>query len=963
MNKNNIIKLLPPYLLLIFLPCIFSLVLCIFIIKIDQKHEIDSIKIKLSERATDFISKSTAVDYFHPYFNKLADELFPFIEKRRNENGSYMTNQDVSKIINDLSKKLGENIRCATFDNNTKLLNPQDLLPHEQRFFSYAWKKIHRLVSKGYDQRRSDQNELIGDEFNTAPMEGQEEACMPTACPEKTCVFYFKNANKSKNGLIAFVEYKRTKLEIIQAKINDYATEDQPIILYDNEKQQNMISSIKYDEIPYEITNKEEFTDGFVKNNIIWKGYNAREYKLLLGQKTDLANKYRRKIILAIIILVSLLLISSVFFFRNLADDNGLYISIRYKLVFIFAIAVYIPTISLWFLSYSSLYNHRIAIENQVKKGLLDILNKVDSDFKTKEDVIDKCYSELDLYLKNLKGKKTPSFYEFKVTLQRIASRNNIGRNESFSWVDIRAVDKKQLYTTSTDDTNKRVNAIARVLSIVCLEKYCPSRLTYAKVKPSQSDILVGNMLENPAVGFTSIIERPGQLSYQVIDSENGVYWWWNYYPEVDNPVAFFIGNVTTRNLSISYFQSLLKKRYAVGNTEIKLVNYHIETQKFIPEVEDSKSFRELINVSSFNKRIKSSIINHKNTDYLCLCLPGSKIKDGYIIGMYPINDIDYQIEQVRSAIYKVMIFLFFITVLTGSLLAKTIITPINELNRGLVAIRKRETETQINIENRDELGHLGKAFNQMMSEIKDMLMAGAVQQCLIPTGNRNIDGYDCIIFNQMAADVGGDYADIFELANNRVLIVIGDVNGHGVSSSLISAMVKASVFMFANQNLELNEIVRNTSYMICDLIRNKMIMKFCAIVLDKDSGELSICNAGSPYPFIREKEIGKIRIPTNINLPMGISKSRSVFTSESEVLNVEDTLLLYTDGFMEAISNDIDGLGYENIKNTFSSIPTDNSEEIKNKLIDSYKQNLGEKESSDDITFIILKRKLLQDN
>ena len=165
------------------------------------------------------------------------------------------------------------------------------------------------------------------------------------------------------------------------------------------------------------------------------------------------------------------------------------------------------------------------------------------------------------------------------------------------------------------------------------------------------------------------------------------------------------------------------------------------------------------------------------------------------------------------------------------------------------------------------------------------------------------------------------------------------------------------------NNQHSIDEMVTNTSYMICDLLGNKRPMKFCVIILDKNTGELSICNAGHPYPLIREKEIGEIRIPTNINLPIGISKARSKYTFEKVALNPEETLLLYTDGFIDANSNKTDGFGYDNLKNFFSTIPTDNIEEVEQKLINLYETNLGSKESADDVSFIILRRNSLQNN
>ncbi|MBP5470706.1 MAG: hypothetical protein J6Z11_15855, partial [Candidatus Riflebacteria bacterium] len=49
-----------------------------------------------------------------------------------------------------------------------------------------------------------------------------------------------------------------------------------------------------------------------------------------------------------------------------------------------------------------------------VKKELVDILTKIDTDYKTKETVITNCYSELNKYLKSLKVKKLTTQETFR---------------------------------------------------------------------------------------------------------------------------------------------------------------------------------------------------------------------------------------------------------------------------------------------------------------------------------------------------------------------------------------------------------------------------------------------------------------------------------------------------------------------------------------------------------------------
>ena len=960
MERSNYQKALPSYILLIVFPIIFGVFLYSLALDIDKKHEIETIKSKLSQRATDFIAKSTPVDYYKLHFQNLAKKLFPYIENKITEDSPIKTSKDVSKAIIELKRNLGANIRCAIFNKDAQLMNPNDLKDYEARFFTFAWASIHELGDPSYKERRFDQEKILGREFNVELMRNKKEYCMPTFSSGKQGVFYSKNADSKKNGMIAFVELNKTSIELVQARIKDYSTYEYPIILYDLSNKQRKTPTMGHQEIPFEKTNTETFLDGFEQDNVVWKGFNSDEYKLLLGQVMKEPQKYKNSLTLAIIIGLIILIFSSVFFFKNISNKEGMYISIRYKLIFLFALAVYMPTLSLWVLSSTSLNDYRLAIENNINKEMLDILNSIDFGYLKVVEEIKNSYMTLDAYFDGFSGKEPPTSDDVYKELKSIVGENN-SLNKRFNWMDVRNIDQSQIYTTSGEDSNERVVKICRVISILCLDRYCPERLTYANVKPNQSDILVGNIFENPVSGFSSVFERPQQLVYQNIDGE-GAYWWWNYYKDKNNPVAFYIGNAHARYVVVDYFKTLAKNRYTIDNTNLKIVNMHFGTQKFVPEdAEKNKDLQELINVSKINMTVESSTVDYNNSKYLCLCMPGNNLKDCFSLCMYPISEIDYRIDKVRSAIYTVMVLLLIISVFTGLLLAKNFITPVNELNRGLEALRRRDTSTTINIENQDELGNLGNAFNQMMSDIKDMLLAGAVQQCLIPTGKYKLEGYDCLVYNQMAADVGGDYADIFELPNDRLLIVIGDVTGHGVSSSLLTAMVKASIFRFAKKDTPLNEIATNTSNMIFDLLDKRKLMTFCAITLDKTSGELAICNAGHPYPLIKAKETGVIRKPIKTGLPLGVSKKRCRYNAEAEVLNPEETLFIYTDGFPEAENDNGDEYTYEKFIDLIANTPINTAEEFKNILIEEFKRHHGEKELADDVTFIILRRKALQ--
>ena len=961
MDKNKLKQLLPAYFLIILIPSIFGLLHYLFILDTKVEHEINNIKFELYEKATNFMIKTTPLEHFQSYLKEFANKLIPKLETETNQDSSSLI-ADFSNEIKEFSKNIGENIRCSVFDKNGDLLNYQDLKDYEIRFFSYLWKYIHGIKGIDYLDKEHDQDIILGRDFNYSNIDNHSEYCLPTLNSGRTGILYFKKIKENNSGILIFSEIQSSNLDIIQAEINKYSTFENPIVVYDSKNKTRISTMSGHSDIDYEKTNSDDFLEGFINENVFWLGIKFDNYKLMVGKYISSSlDEYKRNTAVGyLVFFIFIIIVSFIFYKRIYNTDIGPFFSIRYKLILLFLLAVFMPIISIRGLSHASLESHRIAIENRVKKSMVDTLNKIDVDYKKCEESILAQFSEIDKYLKSFKGKEPPSEKEVEQKINEITSdKSYITHN--INWLDIRHTNQSQIYTSSKKESNERIQKIGRVLSILCLERYCPDKLAQLGIKPNHSDILVGNMLENPIVGFSSIFERPNQLNHLNFEG-SGVNWWWNYYPELDNQIAFCIGMSSSEDSIYSYFYSLENKEYKFEDTSLKVINFYYPGQKFFPDITSSrKELLDFINVSKINKTIESSKIIYNNRKYLCLCVPGSNLKDCFSLCLYPLSEIDNQIEKVRSAVYIAIILLIVTSVLTGSLMAKTLIIPLKELNRGVEALKQRETNTVLVLDSQDELAQLGQAFNQMTAEIKDMLLAGAVQQCLIPTGKYPIEGYDCIVYNQMAADVGGDFADIFEIPEDKLLIVVGDVTGHGVSSSLLTAMVKAEVFRSAHKNTSLSEMAVNISNMILDLLKHKKLMTFCAVSLDKKTGEMAICNAGHPYPIIKAKETGIIRIPNKTGLPLGVSKKRCQYTTESEVLNPGETLFIYTDGFPEAENDKGEEFTYEKFQELISNSAINTAEEFKNQLITVFKQHHGEKELADDVTFIILRRNSLQ--
>jgi Stage II sporulation protein E (SpoIIE)/GAF domain len=97
---------------------------------------------------------------------------------------------------------------------------------------------------------------------------------------------------------------------------------------------------------------------------------------------------------------------------------------------------------------------------------------------------------------------------------------------------------------------------------------------------------------------------------------------------------------------------------------------------------------------------------------------------------------------------------------------------------------------------------------------------------------------------------IGGDFCDVFELPDEKVLAVIGDVAGKGVSAAALAETVRSALRAFALVDHDPGFILRKANEL---LLADESIDAFVtalAVVLDMGSGEVRIASAGHPSPI-----------------------------------------------------------------------------------------------------------------
>ncbi|MFD3718048.1 SpoIIE family protein phosphatase [Streptomyces sp. NPDC058674] len=152
--------------------------------------------------------------------------------------------------------------------------------------------------------------------------------------------------------------------------------------------------------------------------------------------------------------------------------------------------------------------------------------------------------------------------------------------------------------------------------------------------------------------------------------------------------------------------------------------------------------------------------------------------------------------------------------------------------------------------------------------------------------------------------DVGGDWFDAIRLPGGRTGLVIGDVMGHGVHAAAVMGQLRTAVRTLARHEVPPAQMLRSLDAVVADLGEDEMATCVYA-VHDPATGVCVIARAGHPPPAVAAAD-GTI---TYLDGPPGtpLGTGGQDFRTEEVLLPPGTTLVLYTDGLIEARDRDLD--------------------------------------------------------
>jgi hypothetical protein len=409
-------------------------------------------------------------------------------------------------------------------------------------------------------------------------------------------------------------------------------------------------------------------------------------------------------------------------------------------------------------------------------------------------------------------------------------------------------------------------------------------------------------------------------------------------------------------NLNLRFIkQKLTQSDSTLKNMNIAIFN--LEEEKIEPY-----SFTDNSNLYNFFKtaenkpitQIRKFQLNGKN--YVAVAKPCKHLKKILPAIFFPRSEITRKVEEIRHNALIFSIILLLLAFSTVFLLRKLIFKPLEELKTGLEAFASRNFNKRLTVVCNNELGVLIDSFNKSLETLKDLEVARIVQENILPSRTFKSSGLQILTKTTSMTKLGGDFFDIVELDEERVLLFIGDATGHGIPAALTMAMAKSAIQNNLTSDFKLKNLMENFHHLFCSLRKqgSRDLMTAIGAVINAKTGEAELVNMGHCYPIL-VSQAGRqtVMLETIQGFPPGFVKNRKI-CSQNLCLGTDDYLLFYTDGFYECCNEQKEPLGFDGLLEIISK----SWNKIPEKFIEDISKNIDNWENivQDDKTIMLVK-------
>lgn len=249
------------------------------------------------------------------------------------------------------------------------------------------------------------------------------------------------------------------------------------------------------------------------------------------------------------------------------------------------------------------------------------------------------------------------------------------------------------------------------------------------------------------------------------------------------------------------------------------------------------------------------------------------------------------------------------------------------------------------------------KVQRQLTAIQRELEIASKIQLSMLPSAFPAFpdrDEFDLHATMIPAQEVGGDLYDCFLLEDGRLGFLVGDVSGKGVGAALFMAITRTMVRATAQRGLGPGETLRAVNRALFPETMPHMFVTLVYGVLDPQTGDVTLCNAGHNHPFLVRHDGHVELLETPRALAVCLHRDFEYRDTHLQLAPGE-TLVLYSDGVTEARDAAGGQFGDDRLTRCLLESRAERPAEIIRDVLRRLQAFCGSVPLSDDVTLLLL--------
>lgn len=201
------------------------------------------------------------------------------------------------------------------------------------------------------------------------------------------------------------------------------------------------------------------------------------------------------------------------------------------------------------------------------------------------------------------------------------------------------------------------------------------------------------------------------------------------------------------------------------------------------------------------------------------------------------------------------------------------------------------------------------------------------------------------------AKDIGGDsYYVISSKRKNQHIVAVCDASGKGIAASIITTLISGMISSYNFDNNSIEGFLVHLNNFIYATFEGDKFVTACFMILDEDNEAVNMYDFGHSMTYLlRNNTMFKLS-SKEVTVPMGVKKMTEVNSGKLK-LETGDTIITFTDGFIEQRNTESEEYSMQRCINVCSANNSDDVAKTVNSVFNDINFFKGTYPQQDDMT------------